>query len=80
MTLEEKLYTFGGRNAGAQINNDDDFYTHPMLKKYYKKHIEKVVTRLNNITGVAYSDDPMIMVWELINDPRDQADYLRKTC
>lgn len=33
-------YAQWARNAGAQINSDDDFYTHPMLKSYYKNHIK----------------------------------------
>lgn len=33
-------YIQWARNAGAYISNDDDFYTHPLLKKYYKNHIE----------------------------------------
>ncbi|XP_009621242.2 mannan endo-1,4-beta-mannosidase 1 [Nicotiana tomentosiformis] len=72
-------YAQWARNAGAQINSDDDFYTHPMLKSYYKNHIKNVVTRFNTITRVAYKDDPTIMAWELINEPRDQADYSGKT-
>ncbi|PHT33975.1 Mannan endo-1,4-beta-mannosidase 3 [Capsicum baccatum] len=63
-------YVQWARNAGAYISNDDDFFTHPLLKKYYKNHIEKVVTRLNSITRVAYRDDPTIMAWELMNEPR----------
>ncbi|XP_009760858.1 mannan endo-1,4-beta-mannosidase 1 [Nicotiana tabacum] len=72
-------YAQWARNAGAQINGDDDFYTHPMLKSYYKNHIKNIVTRFNTITRVAYKDDPTIMAWELINEPRDQADYSGKT-
>ncbi|XP_060210809.1 mannan endo-1,4-beta-mannosidase 1-like [Lycium barbarum] len=72
-------YVQWARNAKAYINSDDDFYTHPMLKTYYKNHIEKIVTRFNTITKVAYKDDPTIMAWELMNEPRDQAD-IRKNC
>ncbi|XP_019261198.1 PREDICTED: mannan endo-1,4-beta-mannosidase 1 [Nicotiana attenuata] len=72
-------YVQWARNAGAQINGDDDFYTHPILKDYYKNHIKKIVTRFNTITKVAYRDDPTIMAWELINEPRDQTDYSGKT-
>nr|Q9FUQ6.1 RecName: Full=Mannan endo-1,4-beta-mannosidase 3; AltName: Full=Beta-mannanase 3; AltName: Full=Endo-beta-1,4-mannanase 3; AltName: Full=LeMAN3; Flags: Precursor [Solanum lycopersicum]AAG14352.1 endo-beta-mannanase [Solanum lycopersicum] len=71
-------YVWWARNAGVQISNDDEFYTHPILKKYLKNHIE-VVTRLNSITKVAYKDDATIMAWELMNEPRDQADYSGKT-
>ncbi|CAN4118300.1 unnamed protein product [Withania somnifera] len=71
-------YVRWARNAGSYISSDDDFYTHPMLKTFYKNHIEKVVTRLNSITRVAYRDDPTIMAWELMNEPRDQADYSGK--
>ncbi|XP_073316326.1 mannan endo-1,4-beta-mannosidase 5-like [Primulina huaijiensis] len=78
----KKQYAAWGRNAGGssqQINNDDDFYTHPLLKDYYKNHIKRVVTRLNTITKIAYRDDPIIMAWELMNEPRCQADYSGKT-
>ncbi|KZV37339.1 mannan endo-1,4-beta-mannosidase 5-like [Dorcoceras hygrometricum] len=75
----KKQYAAWARNAGQQINNDDDFYTHPLLKDYYKNHIKSVVTRLNTITNIAYRDDPIIMAWELMNEPRCQADYSGKT-
>ncbi|XP_052188535.1 mannan endo-1,4-beta-mannosidase 1-like isoform X1 [Diospyros lotus] len=78
---------FGGReqyvqwaqNAGIQINNEDDFYTHPILKGYYKNHVKRVITRLNTITKTIYRDDPTIMAWELINEPRSKSDYSGKT-
>ncbi|KAK1433413.1 hypothetical protein QVD17_10323 [Tagetes erecta] len=74
---------FGGRpqyvewakNSGVQVHNDDDFYTNSVVKGYYKNHVEKVVTRVNTITKIAYRDDPTIMAWELINEPRCQVDY-----
>ncbi|XP_016458831.1 mannan endo-1,4-beta-mannosidase 5-like [Nicotiana tabacum] len=72
-------YAQWGRNAGIQINSDDDFYTHPVLKDYYKNHVKKVVTRVNTMTGIAYRDDTTIMAWELMNEPRCDADYSGKT-
>lgn len=79
---------FGGRsqyaqwakNAGIQnINSEDDFYTHPVLKDYYKNHVKKIVTRVNTMTRIAYRDDSTIMAWELINEPRCNADYSGRT-
>ncbi|XP_057793799.1 mannan endo-1,4-beta-mannosidase 1-like isoform X2 [Salvia miltiorrhiza] len=67
-------YAEWARNAGAQVDGDDDFYTNPLIKDYYKNHIRRVVTRLNSITGVRYRDEPTIMAWELINEPRCQTD------
>ncbi|CAA0827035.1 Mannan endo-1-4-beta-mannosidase 7, partial [Striga hermonthica] len=83
LSLSNNYQDFGGRpqyvswakNAGAQTKSDDDFYTNEVVKEYYKRHVQRVLNRINTITGVAYKDDPTIMAWELINEPRCQADY-----
>ena len=33
-------YVQWARNAGVQVNSNDDFYTHPVLKGYYKNHVK----------------------------------------
>ena len=33
-------YVQWARNAGVQVNNDDDFYTHPVVKGYYRNHVQ----------------------------------------
>lgn len=43
---------------------------HEMLKK----HIEKVITRVNTYTGKKYSDDPAIFSWQIGNEPRAFSD------
>ncbi|KAF8010421.1 hypothetical protein BT93_J1141 [Corymbia citriodora subsp. variegata] len=87
LSLSNNYHDFGGRpqyiqwarKAGVPINNVDDFYTNAVIKGYYKNHVKRVLTRLNSITRVAYRDDPTIMAWELINEPRCQVDYSGNT-
>ncbi|KAI7726032.1 hypothetical protein M8C21_009455 [Ambrosia artemisiifolia] len=56
------------------MENEDSFFTNPMVKSFYKNHIKTVLTRRNTITGVMYKDDPTIMAWELMNEPRCPSD------
>lgn len=72
-------YVQWGRNAGQKVNSDDDFYTNPTVKGYYKNHVKTVITRVNSINGIAYKDDPTIFSWELINEPRCQIDPSGRT-
>ncbi|EPS69785.1 endo-beta-mannanase [Genlisea aurea] len=67
-------YVKWGRNRGQNLSSDDDFFTNSAVKGYYKNHIKAVVTRQNNLTGMAYRDDPTIMAWELMNEPRCPTD------
>ncbi|XP_076939923.1 mannan endo-1,4-beta-mannosidase 5-like [Bidens hawaiensis] len=68
-------YVEWARSSGAHVKSDDDFYTNPIVKGYYKNHVERVITRVNTITRIPYKDDTTIMAWELINEPRCQVDY-----
>ncbi|KAJ0754577.1 putative mannan endo-1,4-beta-mannosidase [Helianthus annuus] len=68
-------YVEWARSSGVQLKSDDDFYTNPVVKGYYKNHVERVITRVNTITKIPYKDDNTIMAWELINEPRCQLDY-----
>jgi mannan endo-1,4-beta-mannosidase len=64
---------FGGMDQYVRWRNGqyhDDFYTDPIIRGWYKNWIEHLLTRVNGYTGVAYKDDPTIMVWELANEPR----------
>ncbi|KAH7663768.1 Mannan endo-1,4-beta-mannosidase protein, partial [Dioscorea alata] len=87
LTLTNNFKDFGGKaqyvqwakDAGQWVSGEDDFFTNTVVKNYYKNHIKKVLTRYNTITKVVYKDDPTIMAWELINEPRCQVDYSGKT-
>ncbi|KAL9688949.1 hypothetical protein QQ045_033376 [Rhodiola kirilowii] len=74
-----KQYVDWARSRGVNISSEDDFYSNEVVKQFYKNHIKTVLTRVNNITGVAYKDDPTIMSWELINEPRCSSDLSGKT-
>ncbi|XP_023523796.1 mannan endo-1,4-beta-mannosidase 7-like isoform X2 [Cucurbita pepo subsp. pepo] len=41
---------------------------------YNEKMFQSILTRINSFTGVAYKDDPTIMAWELMNEPRCPSD------
>lgn len=48
----------------------DEFYTDPTIRAWYKAYAGALLNRKNSYTGVAYKDDPTIMLWELANEPR----------
>lgn len=70
----KKQYVNWARSQGQSLNSDDDFFTNTVIKGYYKNHIKTVLNRNNTVTGVIYKDDPTIMAWELMNEPRCTSD------
>ncbi|XP_062212902.1 mannan endo-1,4-beta-mannosidase 3-like [Phragmites australis] len=70
----KRQYVRWAREAGHDLATADDFFNSTVVKDYYKNHVKTVLTRVNTITGVAYKDDPAIFGWELMNEPRCDAD------
>ncbi|XP_051124677.1 mannan endo-1,4-beta-mannosidase 7-like [Andrographis paniculata] len=66
----KRQYVNWARNQGQNLLSDDEFYTNSVVKQFYKNHIKAVLTRHNTFTGIPYKDDPTIMAWELMNEPR----------
>lgn len=54
----------------------DQFYTDPTIRTWYKNWISHVLNHVNSLNGLAYKDDPTIMIWELANEPRCQGEGL----
>uniref|UniRef100_A0A7N0UGL3 mannan endo-1,4-beta-mannosidase n=1 Tax=Kalanchoe fedtschenkoi TaxID=63787 RepID=A0A7N0UGL3_KALFE len=87
MTLIDNYDTPGGRpqhvkwarSKGANVSSDDDFFRNDVCKELYKNNAKTILTRVNTITEVAYKDDPTIMAWELMNEPRCPTDLSGKT-
>lgn len=75
----KKQYVNWARAQGQAIGSDDEFFTNAVVKGFYKNHVKTVLTRVNTLTGVAYKDDPTILAWELMNEPRCQSDLSGRT-
>jgi hypothetical protein len=53
----------------AGLENKHEFYSDENCQRWYRSHIENVLTRTNTYTGIEYRNDPTIMMWELCNEP-----------
>ena len=47
------------------------FYSNPECRQMYARMVRTVLMRRNTITGRLYKDDPTIMGWDLMNEPRN---------
>ncbi|XP_021865831.1 mannan endo-1,4-beta-mannosidase 7 [Spinacia oleracea] len=70
----KKQYVNWARNQGQYLSSEDDFFTNSVVKGFYKNHIKTVLNRHNTVNGVLYKNDPTIMAWELMNEPRCTSD------
>ncbi|XP_034692833.1 mannan endo-1,4-beta-mannosidase 6-like [Vitis riparia] len=67
-------YVKWGKEAGLNLTSDDDFFSHPTLRSYYKANVKTVLNRVNTFTNITYKEDPTIFAWELMNEPRCTSD------
>lgn len=58
------------QNWDLYQNETAKFYSSNEAMGMYTKALDQVITRKNTITGLAYTQDPAIMAWELANEPR----------
>jgi mannan endo-1,4-beta-mannosidase len=50
------------------------FYTNQKALEFFRNYVRLVVTRTNSVNGLAYTADPTIMAWQLVNEPRPGRD------
>ncbi|KAG7026780.1 Mannan endo-1,4-beta-mannosidase 7, partial [Cucurbita argyrosperma subsp. argyrosperma] len=75
----KKQYVNWARSKGQYLNSDDDFFRNPVVKGFYKNHVRTVLYRYNRFSRIHYKDDPTIMAWELMNEPRCTSDPSGRT-
>ncbi len=63
----DPYWYLGGGNVS--IPNKDAILTNQTAKAYFKNFIQYVLFRTNSLNQVVYKDDPVIMAWEVINEP-----------
>ena len=76
ITLSNFWDDFGGIRqylAWAKLPTDtfaarDRFFSDDKLRAWYRAHVQRLVDRVNSVTGVRYADDPTIFAWELMNE------------
>lgn len=56
--------------AAADGKDILDFYRDPAAQALFKLHMWTLLTRVNSLTGIAYRDEPAIMAWNIMNEPR----------
>jgi len=68
--VSEQDYYVGGRDVFSHWRSGVNFFEEPVVSDF-EQFIQKVLTRVNSYTGVAYKDDPAIFAWETDNEIGD---------
>ncbi|BDA41511.1 Mannan endo-1,4-beta-mannosidase 5 [Coccomyxa sp. Obi] len=63
------------RRGVDDSGNPEDFYGDHCCQDIFQNFLVTITSRVNTITNTAYRDDPTIMAWELINEPRCNGDF-----
>jgi len=59
-----------GHTWGEFMKFSGTFFQCPECQEKLRNHIKYMLGRTNQVTGIAYANDPTIMTWELANEPR----------
>jgi len=75
-TLVNNWTDYGGKDQyikwiGENPATDETiFYTNNQIKSLFENYISYVLSRKNTYTNVTYADDPTILAWDIMNEPR----------
>lgn len=58
---------WSGKSAST---TDPSFYTDPNIRSLFENYLSYVFSRKNTYTNVQYTDDPTILGWDIMNEPR----------
>ena len=70
--IKDRLKWEGIEVAGAGAHDQGQFFINRPAIEGYKDYVQYFITRVNHYDGVEYRDDPTILAWELMNEPRYQ--------
>ncbi|CAA6661374.1 unnamed protein product [Spirodela intermedia] len=74
LVLSFKQYVSWARARGQNVFSDDDFFSNPLVRFFFKNHVKE-----EHAHGGMYRDDPTILAWELMNEPRCPSDPSGRT-
>jgi len=57
-------------NSWNNVTDHETFFYDDDIKQMYKDHVSVLLNRVNTVNGRVYKNDPTILSWELINEPR----------
>lgn len=60
--------------AAASLQHPEEFYVNPKVIQLYLDHQKVMANRVNTVNGRMYKNEPAILAWDLINEPRSGCD------
>lgn len=55
---------------GDELKDRNEFFMNQEARALYWNYVEKIINRESGVTGILYKEDPTILAWELMNEPR----------
>lgn len=74
-TLVNNWNDYGGKEqylkwVGRDPSEETSFYTDPNIRALFENYLSYVFARKNSYTQKLYSEDPTILGWDIMNEPR----------